>query len=120
MVVFIHRDRLTVVVRVSGSVLKRSKRCQPGADPSLRSTAAAVLGSSRNASKSMTRTDWTIMSMPSRMSRSESAGSLKGKFGLARGFGGNWLLEPFCRGEIYAGAQKVSEAVFDGDHVQER
>jgi hypothetical protein len=44
----------------------------------------------------------------------------KSKDGLARGFGGNRLLESFCRREIHAGAQHVREAVFDVDHVQKR
>src|ERR1700677_3608674 len=87
---------------------------------SLRSTAAIVFKSSRNASKSIPRTNCTIISMPSRMSRSESAGSLKGKDRLARGFGGNCLLEIFFRGKIYASTQHLSKATFDSYHVQER
>ena len=27
---------------------------------------------------------------------------LEGRLGLTRGFGGNWLLEPFCRGSSKA------------------
>ena len=67
--------------------------------------------------QSMPRTNRTIMSIPSRISRRESVGSLKGKDGLARGFGGNWLLEPFCRGEIHADTQHVREAAFNSHHV---
>src|SRR5580692_7565507 len=65
------------------------------------------------------RTNSTIMSMPSSMSRSESAGSLKGKDRLARGFGCNCLLEIFFRRKIYASTLHVGEAVFDRYHVQE-
>ena len=74
----------------------------------------------RNASKSMPRTNCTIISMLSRISRRESVGSLKGKDGLVQGFGCNWLLQPFCRRKIHADAQHVSEAVFDSDHIQKR
>src|ERR1035437_3948660 len=94
--------------RVAASLMSRS----------LRSTAATVFGSPLNASKFIPRTNWTIMSMPSRISRRESAGSLKGKDSLARGLGGNRLLEAFCRGKIHSGTQHVREAVFNGDHVQ--
>jgi hypothetical protein len=45
---------------------------------------------------------------------------LKGKDCLARGSGGNRLFEPFCRGKIYADPQHVGEAVFNGDHIQQR
>jgi hypothetical protein len=58
--------------------------------------------------------------MPSRMSRIESVGPLKGKDSLARSFSGNWLLEPLCRGKIHVGAQYFCEAVFNGNHVQKR
>src|SRR2546425_9266935 len=105
-----HRRSASSPSRIAASLTSKS----------LRSTAATVFGSSRNAPKSMPRTNWTIMSMPSRISRRESVGSLKGKDGLARGLGGNWLLEPFCRGKIHADTQHVREAVFNGDHVQKR
>src|SRR5260370_34314679 len=68
----------------------------------------------------MPRTNWAIMSMPSRISRRQSVGSLKGKDGLARGFGGNRLLKLFCRGKIHPDTQHVREAVFNGDHVHKR
>src|SRR5271157_1037790 len=105
-----HRRSASSPSRIAASLMSRS----------LRSTAAIVFGSSRKASKSMPCTNWTIMSMPSRISRRESAGSLKGKDGLTRGFGGNWLLEPSCRGKIHADTQHVRKAVFNGDHVQKR
>src|ERR1039458_1492783 len=101
-----HRRSASSPSRTAASLTSRS----------LRSTAATVFGSSRNASKSIPRTNWTIMSMPSRISRRESAGSLKGKDGLAGGFGCNRLLEPFCRGKIDADTQHVRQAVFNGDH----
>jgi hypothetical protein len=59
-------------------------------------------------------------SLMSRISRRESAGSLKGKDSLARGFGGNWLLESFCRGKVHADAQHLRQAIFNGDHIQKR
>src|SRR5260370_39787168 len=68
----------------------------------------------------MPRTNWAIMSMPSRISRRQSVGSLKGQDGLARGFGGNRLLKLFCRGKIHPDTQHGREAVFNGDHVQKR
>jgi hypothetical protein len=43
-----------------------------------------------------------------------------GTAGLAGSFGGNRLLEPFCRGKIDANTQHVRETVFNGDHVQKR
>src|SRR5271157_1419592 len=105
-----HRRSASSPSRIAASLISRS----------LRSTAAIVFGSSRNASRSMPRTNWTIMSMPSRISLRESAGSLKGKDGLAGSIGGNRLLEPFCRGKIDANTQHVRETAFDGDHVQKR
>jgi hypothetical protein len=70
--------------------------------------------------KTTPRTNWTIMSMASRISRKESEGSLKGKDGLAEGFGGNWFLEPFCRGKVHGYPQHLREEVLNGDHVQKR
>src|ERR1039457_5119957 len=53
-------------------------------DSSLRSTAATVFASSRKDSKVIPRVNSSIIARQSRMSRSGSAGSLKGKHGLAR------------------------------------
>ena len=49
--------------------------------------------------------------MASRISRRDNAGSLKGKDGLAGRFGGNRLLEPFCRGKIDPDTQHFRETV---------
>src|SRR4051812_11526035 len=58
--------------------------------------------------------------MLSRMSRREREGSLKGKDGLARSSGGNWLLKPFRGGKIHADTQHVRKAIFNGNHIQKR
>jgi len=60
-----------------------------------------------------------IDNRPSRISRRESAGSLKGKDGLARGFGGHRSLSPFA-GERSTRTPSKPASVFNGDHVQKR
>src|ERR1035437_8976703 len=89
-------------------------------DNSLRSTAATVFASSRKDSKSIPRVNSSIIAMPSTMSRSGSAGSLKGKHGLARCLFTEWFFEHFRWREIDRNTEEVSQSILKPDHVQQR
>ena len=67
---------------------------------SFRSTAATVLGPARNFSASIASVNAFMASIASAISRKESNGSLKGKYGLVRGSVRDGLLQSMSRGEI--------------------
>src|ERR1035441_3585203 len=89
-------------------------------DSSLRSTAATVFASSRKDPKSIPRVNSSIMAMPSTMSRSGSAGSLKGKHGLACGLFTDRFFEHFRRREIDRNTEEIGQSILKPDHVQQR
>src|ERR1035437_6125961 len=89
-------------------------------DSSLRSTAATVFASSRKDSKFIPRVNSSIIAMPSRMSRSGSAGSLKGKHGLARRLFTDRFFEHFRRREIDRDTEEISQSILKPEHVQQR
>src|ERR1700730_3126386 len=87
---------------------------------SLRSTAAIVFMSCRNASKSIPSVNCWMLSMASAMSRRALTASSKGKHGLALGAPANRFLESVGGGQINLHAEQVLQAVFQLDHVDER
>src|SRR6266581_4703111 len=84
---------------------------------SLRSTAAIVFGSSRNASKFMSFVNCSIAATASRMSAREREGSLKGKHGLALGLVAHRLFQCLSRRQIDTNSKQFREAVLDSNHV---
>src|ERR1017187_6466128 len=88
-------------------------------DSSLRSTAATVFASSRKDSKVIPRVNSSIILMLSKMSRSESAGSLKGKHGLARCLFTDRFFEHFRRREIDRNTKEIGQPILQPDHVQQ-
>src|ERR1017187_9677700 len=89
-------------------------------DSNLRSTAATVFASSRKDSKFISRVNSSIIAMLSRMSRSGSAGSLKGKHGLASCLFTDRLFEHFRRREIDRNTEEIGQSILKPDHVQQR
>src|SRR5204863_7119835 len=85
---------------------------------SLRSTAATVFGSSRNASRSIPGVNVSIIPMASAMSRNKLSVSLKGKHGLARGPFANTAFQCSCWGQVHPNAKNISEPVLH--HIQQR
>jgi hypothetical protein len=68
----------------------------------------------------MPRVNSSIIAMPSTMSRSGSAGSLKGKHGLARCLFADRFFEHFRGREIDRDTEEISQSILKPDHVQQR
>src|SRR2546425_8560952 len=87
---------------------------------SLRSTAAIVFGSLRNASKSMPFVNCSMAATASRMSARDREGSLKGKHGLALGLVAHRFLQCLGGRQVHTDAKQLREPVLDGNHVHKR
>src|ERR1039458_6545722 len=86
---------------------------------SLRSTAAGVFASSRKDSKVIPRVNSSIIARQSRMSRSGSTGSLKGKHGLAHCLFTDRFFEHFRWREIDRNTEEIGQSILKPDHVQQ-
>src|SRR5215831_84049 len=87
---------------------------------SLRSTAAMVFGSLRNAAASMPCVNCLIASIASVMSCKERVGSLKGTHALARGAFGDGLFQRVLRSQVHGSAKKIGKTVLEADHIEQR
>src|SRR5256885_16588963 len=87
---------------------------------SLRSTAAIVFGSSRNASKSMSLVNCSMAATASRMSARDRESSLKGKDGLALGLVAHRFLQCLGGRQVHTDAKQLREPVLDGNQVPKR
>ncbi len=86
---------------------------------SLRSTAAMVLGSSRNSQESIPQVNSSIRLIASEMSRNALLKSLKGTHCLTDRTFADTILERAGRHQIHFGPQYVCEAVLQAHPVQQ-
>src|SRR5262245_2279291 len=95
-----------------------SRRAASLITSSLRSTAAIVFKSLRNASKSIPSVNCSILRIASAMSRKALIGSSKGNNGLAFGALADHFLEGVGRRQVNVHAEQIVQTVLDLDHVE--